>query len=421
MFNSVTKTLVGLISISGVSSQSVSFGEWGSGITTFYTDTSDGSCSYGSISTNSFPYGYTIAPNDVIFADSDGCGQCYEVQCSSVFADDSDCGGCTTDSSTGENKVVTVMVTDECPTCASGSSNQFDLSECAFAVIADTECGVINIEYRQVSCDISSNIKLTNKNGISDTWYGFYVSNVANYGEISKVEIKDSSGSATWTEGESTSSNGWIFTSDSGFETPFSVRLTDSSDSTLTSADVVTSIDDDATFDFGDNFEVDGMSNLITIYQIFIPICIHGVTYTGNEVDEAIVEATGTLLSGYQDNDYGIVEVSLSTGDDDESYNITLLVETQTPLPVTTSALNGTLCNVVGPAIDSQASCSVCDEVMTDTIQREESQDSESNDSHDTTDDENNEDAGYRSGNVGMIAVALNLIILALSVATVAM
>ncbi|KAJ9550749.1 hypothetical protein OSB04_014794 [Centaurea solstitialis] len=89
-------------------------------------------------------YGYQgrgvmiVAANHKLFAGKSACGRRYRVRCT---------GG----TNAGvphpcKGKSIDVTVVDLCPGCA---SNQLDLSQEAFAMIANPDAGRINIDYRR--------------------------------------------------------------------------------------------------------------------------------------------------------------------------------------------------------------------------------------------------------------------------------
>ena len=256
--------------------QTAIYNDWITGRSTYYTDIDGGACSYQTISTDSFPYGYIAAPNEDFWDGSRSCGECYEVQCLGDY-DGETANCCNIDSSTNNNSIVTIEITDVCPEddnteWCSGDIDHFDLSEAAFDVIANTNCGVISMQYRRVSCDFESNLMIRNKDGINAWWYALFVENVAGYGRISQVELRDSSDDYgnVWFVGETTTYNGYVFSSGAanGWELPYSIRVTDSSGRNVTSIDLITDLTEDKEFDFGTNFEV-------CVYTCVYPCTVH--------------------------------------------------------------------------------------------------------------------------------------------------
>ncbi|GJU25451.1 EG45-like domain containing protein [Tanacetum coccineum] len=80
-----------------------------------------------------------LAANRDMFANGAACGTRYRVTCTGR-TNDGVLQPCTGNS-------VDVTVVDFCPGCA---SNQVDLSQEAFAVIANPDAGRINIEYNRI-------------------------------------------------------------------------------------------------------------------------------------------------------------------------------------------------------------------------------------------------------------------------------
>ncbi|KAJ4849059.1 hypothetical protein Tsubulata_029537 [Turnera subulata] len=76
------------------------------------------------------------AANDAIWNNGSACGQFYEVICISGTNSDTGLGSST----------VTVMIVDHCP---SGCRGTIDLSQEAFASIADLSSWIINISYQK--------------------------------------------------------------------------------------------------------------------------------------------------------------------------------------------------------------------------------------------------------------------------------
>ncbi|KAL4395095.1 hypothetical protein AHAS_Ahas02G0217700 [Arachis hypogaea] len=110
-----------------------------------------GACSYGKTVESPPISKLTAAVGHYIFRQGYGCGACYEVKCT----DNAACSG----------KPVTVVVSDECPSC---SGYHFNLSGAAFASIANPgqqdilhKLGQVNLQYRRVSCSFGSSIAFT--------------------------------------------------------------------------------------------------------------------------------------------------------------------------------------------------------------------------------------------------------------------
>jgi expansin (peptidoglycan-binding protein) len=116
------------------------------------------------------------------FYDADGTGNCsFDASPDDVVAlalpeydESASCGGCLR--VTGPDGEVTVRVVDSCPPCHEHGVN-LDLSESAFAKIADPKRGRIPITYRLVECPVSGNLAFHFKSGSSKYWTAIQVRN----------------------------------------------------------------------------------------------------------------------------------------------------------------------------------------------------------------------------------------------------
>jgi len=161
------------------------------GKATFYGgNPSGGACGYNDLPQVTFPKGFSVAIGGDEFNDGYGCGACYEVTCIGAYGNNPTCG-C---GGSGKNKVI-VQATDQCPECG---STHLDLNTEAFTSIVAGQsssmagtCGVIETQFRRVSCDFKSNIKVRSKSGTSGFWYGLHVDDVAGYGAISKIQLRE--------------------------------------------------------------------------------------------------------------------------------------------------------------------------------------------------------------------------------------
>jgi expansin (peptidoglycan-binding protein) len=84
------------------------------------------------------------------------------------------CGACLR--VTGPDGEVTVRVVDSCPPCH-GHDVNLDLSESAFAKIANPKRGRVPISYRLVECEVSGNLAYHFKSGSSKYWTAIQVRN----------------------------------------------------------------------------------------------------------------------------------------------------------------------------------------------------------------------------------------------------
>jgi len=196
-------------------------GPWKPGRSTYYTGIDDGACGYQQISQTQFPNRHIAAPNEAFFANSSACGFCYEIQCinSSYLAN-----ACV-------STTVVIQVTDECPCgpnplyCC-GDADHFDLSQDAFAVIADINAGVINTQYRQVTCDTQGPVRFRIKDGTNPYWFAVLPFNIGGVGGLISVELQQN-GSTVWQSMARQTYNYWLLTdSGNGLQTPFSLRTT---------------------------------------------------------------------------------------------------------------------------------------------------------------------------------------------------
>ena len=120
------------------------------GVATYYAATGDGACSFGP------------SPNDLNVAAMDQpewngsavCGECVAV--------------------TGPKGSVTVRIVDLCPGCEMG---HLDLSQQAFAQIADVSAGKVPITWKVVACDVTGNVEYQIKDGSSQYWTAIQVRN----------------------------------------------------------------------------------------------------------------------------------------------------------------------------------------------------------------------------------------------------
>lgn len=198
-------------------------GSWQTGRSTFYQGIDGGNCGFGGISSTQFPFRYIAAPNTAFYADAKACGKCFEVKCtSSDYMSNACLGGS-----------VIVEVTDQCP-CAGnerwccGDKVHFDMSPEAFSRIANTGAGVINTQFRPVTCPVSGNLRVQIKDGANQWWFALLASNVGGSGEVTNLEVSDGN-NGQWTAMQRQSYNYWIATSGAGFRFPLGVRVSQNS------------------------------------------------------------------------------------------------------------------------------------------------------------------------------------------------
>lgn len=134
--------------------------DWMNGIGTFYGGSPDGmdpnspsygtavgSCGYGYLDRNQWPYWSVgaLATSNTFYESLPikGCGICLEIQCVDrwPFA-----GNCNPDPN---QRSTYITVTDSCPECG---PDHIDMQALTYAKIAPPWTGRISIQYRQVSC-----------------------------------------------------------------------------------------------------------------------------------------------------------------------------------------------------------------------------------------------------------------------------
>jgi expansin len=135
---------------SGSSSSQTFSTEQKSGIATYYDADGSGNCSFDRSPSDLD----VVALNMPEYAKSALCGACMRVS--------------------GPKGEVTVRVVDSCPPC---EKNHLDLSEQAFAKIADLAHGRIAVNYQLVSCDVRGNVAYRFKEGSSKWWTAIQVRN----------------------------------------------------------------------------------------------------------------------------------------------------------------------------------------------------------------------------------------------------
>lgn len=162
------------------------------GIATYYDATGDGSCSFGTSSD------LDVAAFDFPdFAKSASCGTCIAVN--------------------GPKGAVTIRIVDSCPGC---DNHHLDLSESAFAKIADKKDGRVPITYETVACKVSGSMSYQFKDGSHEFWTAIQIRN--HRLPVTKVEAKKN---GAWEELKRTDYN--YFLDDQGIkDDPIAIRIT---------------------------------------------------------------------------------------------------------------------------------------------------------------------------------------------------
>merc|ERR1711959_801068 len=159
------------------------------GKATFYGENESGNaCGYKDLPKVTFPKGFSVAIGSETFDDGYGCGACFEISCEGPYTNNPTCA------CNGQDKVI-VQATDQCPEC---QETHFDLNAPAFISLAGSQqmagtCGIIKTKFRRVSCDFKDNIKIRNKEGTNPWWYALHVDDVAGYGAVSNIKIREAS------------------------------------------------------------------------------------------------------------------------------------------------------------------------------------------------------------------------------------
>lgn len=140
----------GAPSHAGDSSTAPPLGQDQTGDGTYYDATGAGACSFDP-TPNDLDVAAMNAPQ---FAGSAVCGECVAI--------------------TGPKGSVTVRVVDLCPECKSGD---LDLSQSAFAKIADVSAGRVKITWHVVACAVTGSVAYRFKEGSSQYWTAIQVRN----------------------------------------------------------------------------------------------------------------------------------------------------------------------------------------------------------------------------------------------------
>jgi expansin (peptidoglycan-binding protein) len=159
---------------------------------------------------------------------ADGSGACLydknpaDVNIAALDASDWDgsawCGACADVTTKDGSKTVRVRIVDECPDCSPG---QLDLHPDAFAKLAPTSVGRIQIAWTFVACDATGPVKYKYKDGSNPYWTAVQVLN----SRYPIVKLESSADGAKWTEAARQDYN--YFLNDKGFGTGMvHVRIT---------------------------------------------------------------------------------------------------------------------------------------------------------------------------------------------------
>jgi expansin (peptidoglycan-binding protein) len=177
------------------------------GIATYYTATGDGACMFGP-SPNDL---MVAAMNAVEFNTAAVCGEYVRV--------------------TGPKGTITVRIVDLCPECQAG---HLDLSQQAFAQIADLPQGVVPITWQVVSPALSGPIAYHFKDGSNQWWTAVQIRNHRN--PIAKLEYLNASNQ--WVSVPRTDYNYFVQSGPGMGPGPYTFRVTDSYGNVLTDSGI---------------------------------------------------------------------------------------------------------------------------------------------------------------------------------------
>jgi len=191
-----------------------------SGQATYYEATGEGACEFDASPANLM----VAAINEHEYRNSLPCGTYIQVA--------------------GPDGAVIVRIVDYCPTCEMGD---IDLSEEAFALIAEPVLGVVPITWRFVEPNIESSIQYHFHQASHKWWTALQIRNHRH--PVSNVEMLDSSN--TWVPFTRTSYNYFIAPFGMG-QGPFTIRTTDYFDQSITDSGITfmpgVSVDSSAQF-----------------------------------------------------------------------------------------------------------------------------------------------------------------------------
>ena len=177
-----------------------------SGIATYYYATGAGACGFAASPGNLM----VSAMNAVEYAGSAVCGEYVHVK--------------------GPKGEVTVRIVDLCPECGAG---HLDLSQEAFAQIADLPQGRVNITWQVVSPALSGPIVYHFKDGSNQWWTAVQIRNHRN--PIARFEYWSGGG---WVTVPRTPYNYFVQTGPGMGVGPYTFRVTDSYGNTLTDSNI---------------------------------------------------------------------------------------------------------------------------------------------------------------------------------------
>jgi len=227
----------------------IKYGDAASGKATYYGGNENGNaCGYIKVNKDTFPYGYYAAIGGSNFDDGYGCGKCYKIKCEGPYGTNPSCH-------CSDSPEVVVQALDQCPEC---SDSHFDLNPTAMAKIVGPglsgTCGVIQISYERVDCQMAGNFKVRNKGGTSQFWYGLHLDDVTGAGGIKTVELYKNNNKVGYCN-KNQGPSFWICTASSGSfpDTPLSIKIISDQGTSVTAADCIKNYNGGAEFQCNTN------------------------------------------------------------------------------------------------------------------------------------------------------------------------
>lgn len=193
------------------------FGTTSHGEGTYYGATGAGNCSYDATPNDLM----VAAMNNPQYDNSSVCGMCAEVYC-----EDTRQGVCPQ----GAGNKIVVRIVDRCPECKTGD---LDLSESAFAKLAEAKYGRIKIAWQPVACGVSGPLSYRFKEGSSQYWMAVQVRN-SRY-PVKKIEVQSGGSFMTLSQ---QSYNYFVQDSPAPGPGPFTFRVTSLNDKQITETGV---------------------------------------------------------------------------------------------------------------------------------------------------------------------------------------
>jgi expansin len=167
------------------------------GVATYYAADGTGNCSF-----DASPNDLDVAAMDAAeYDNSQACGECVSI--------------------VGPKGNVTVRIVDQCPGCEKG---HLDLSQQAFAAIADLSAGRVPITWQVVPCTVTGPITYRFKSGSSQYWTAIQVQNYRI--PVTRLEIASPASGGAFSDVPRQSYDYFVEASGVGTTGSFQVRVT---------------------------------------------------------------------------------------------------------------------------------------------------------------------------------------------------